>query len=269
MFIFVPKRMNADIQHVIVIESLEQKEARTGTELYNDIIERYRLMHRDQSPIQSSEFHPIESKQQLLATLDDLLVRADGLQNGLVIHFEMHGSTNLDGLITANGELVTWAELVEKFRDLNIATVNELYLTMATCFGRHLFEAVQPELKSPYRGYISASQEVTIDEVMDSFTDVYERLITDGNLIRSYLASDAERSRFFYKDSEETFRQLMELTFDRLLNDPTYKDDILDNSALRPIYDSGILTDEMLTAYMRRAFVDIYNRHKQAFDFPA
>lgn len=259
--------MNADIQHIVVIESLEAWEDKTGAELYTDIIERYRKLHGDKSSVRSSSFYAVESKQELLAVLEDLLAHVDELQNGLVIHFEMHGSEDLDGLVTANGDLITWAELIEKFRLINVATINELYLTMATCYGRHLFEAVQPELKSPYRGYISASQSVTVQEVMDSFTDVYERLITDGNLIRSYLASDAEQSRFYYKDSEETFRQLMDLTFDRLQNDPTYKDEILDNSALRPIYDSGLLPDEILTEFMRHAFVDIYNRHKQAFEF--
>jgi hypothetical protein len=259
--------MNSDIQHIVVIESLEASEDKTGSELYTDIIERYINLHGNRSPIRSRSFHAVESKQEMLEVLDNLLASAEGLQNGLVIHFEMHGSADLDGLITANGDLVTWSELVEKFRFINLATVNQLYLTIATCYGRHLFEAVQPELKSPYRGYISASQSVTVQEVMDSFTDVYERLVTDGNLIRSYLDSDAEESRFYYKDSEETFRQLMEMTFDRLQNDPTYKDEILDHSELRQAYECGYIPEELLTSMMRHAFVEIYNRHKQAFNF--
>jgi len=267
MFIFVLKYMNADIQHIVVIESLAPGEARTGTELYTDTIERYQALHVARSAIRSIDFYEVATRQELLSVLDDLLGRAGQLQQGLVIHLEMHGSKALDGLVTAKNELVTWHELIEKFRLLNIAIANELYITMATCFGRYLFEAVQPELKSPYRGYISASQSVSVEEVMDGFTDVYERLITDGNLIRSYLASDAERSRFFYKDSEETFRQLMDLTFDRMMNDPTYKNEILDHSMLRQAYDSGFLPDEVLNAMMHDAFINIYDRHKQAFEF--
>ena len=259
--------MNADIQHIMVIESLDAGEPRTGSDLYIDVIERLKRLYGEQSPVRSSTFREVTAKDELLAVLDSAITNAGDLQQGLVIHFEMHGSAALDGLVTASGELVSWAELVEKFRTLNIATQNGLYLTMATCYGRHLFEAVEPALKSPYRGYISASQAVTVQEVMDSFADVYERLMTDGNLIRSYLASDAERSRFFYKDSEETFRQLMEITYDRMQNDPTYRDDILDNSPLRAIYDQGLLSDELLRQMMHQAFFDILKRHKAAFEF--
>lgn len=257
--------MVGDIQHIIIIQSLEPDEKQTGAELYDEVLNRKIEQLGDQSFIKSQAYFSAHSKAEILQILDDILNDINNLQNGLVIHFEMHGSSHLDGLITAGGELISWLELVTKFRAINIATQNQLYLTMATCYGRYLFEAVDPELKSPYSGYISASQSVTVQEVMDSFSDVFERLIADGNLIGSYLASDAER--FFYKDSKTTFEQLMEHMFDRMRNDPSFKEEVLDHPALIMGKNMGIIDEAGLDYMMGKVLADIYHRHKKAFEF--
>jgi hypothetical protein len=259
--------MVGDIQHIIIIQSLEPDEKQTGAELYDDVVNRRIEQLGDLSFIKSQAYFSADSKAEILAVLDNILNDINNRQNGLVIHFEMHGSSHFDGLITADGELISWLELVTKFRPINIATQNQLYLTMATCYGRYLFEAVDPELKSPYSGYISASQSVTVQEVMDSFGDVFERLIADGNLIRSYLASDAEGGRFFYKDSKTTFEQLMEHIIDRMRNDPSFKEEVLDHPALIMGKNMGIIDDAGLDYIMGKALADIYQRHKKAFEF--
>jgi len=259
--------MVGDIQHIIIIQSLEAHEPQTGSELYNDIVRRKIEQLGEQSFVKSHAYFESRTKEEILHILDDILNDVNALQNGLIIHFEMHGSSHLDGLITAENELITWLELVTKFRPINTATQNELYITMATCYGRYLYQAVDPELKSPYSGYISSSQSVTVQEVMDSFSDVFERLAEDGNLIRSYVASDAEGARFFYKDSKTTFEQLMEHVIDRMRNDPTFREEVLDHPALIMAKKMGMLDDDGLDHMMGKALADIYSRHKRAFEF--
>lgn len=189
--------MTGDIQHIIIIQSLKPGEKQTGQELYNDTISLPLLQMGERARIKTHEYADLTSKAAILAKLDEIHARAPQLQNGLVIHFEMHGSTKLDGLVTASCELLSWPKLIDKFRPINIVTHNQLYLTLATCNGRYLFEAVDFEQKSPYSGYLSASKDVNVVEIMDSFSDLYNRLLSDGNLIRSYMASEAEGGSFF------------------------------------------------------------------------
>jgi len=163
--------------------------------------------------------------------------------------------------------LITWTELVTYFRDINIATKNNLYISLASCHGRYLYEGVDPELKSPYSGYISASKEVLVDEIIENFSEMFISLIEQGNLIEAYLSTSTGDSSFFYKDSKATFEDLMVITKYRMKNDPSYKEEVFDNAIFRHGIKMGLVTQDDLDLMMESAFVDIYERHKKAFEF--
>lgn len=109
------------------------------------------------------------------------------IDGGLLFHFEMYGANDFSGLIFSNGELITWKELVDFIRPINIAICNKLFLTMATCHGRYLYKGVDTLHKSPFSGYISASIAVYPSEIIEKFTILFDRLIDYGNLVDAYL----------------------------------------------------------------------------------
>jgi hypothetical protein len=125
--------MIGDLSHIIVIQSLKDNEVQTGINLYNDIIKRQ--IERLKSLI-SHEFYNVKEKEKLFEILKYVNAQAPYFPKGILIHLEMHGSKNLDGLVLSSDTIIEWSELVEYFRLINISSCNQLYITMATCFGR-------------------------------------------------------------------------------------------------------------------------------------
>ena len=156
--------MTGRIKHIIVIQSLEN-ERLTGSELYNDCIKR-------RIDLQGLNFthrlFDVKNKAELLNLLKQYGQNAPLYEEGLLFHLEMHGEDQQNGLILSNGELITWNELVDLFREINIKTNNNLYVTMATCYGRYMYQGVDPYKKSPYAAFISASSEVYNDKILVS-----------------------------------------------------------------------------------------------------
>mgnify|MGYP003609560583 CR=1 FL=1 len=256
--------MIGDIKHIIVIQSLVN-ERLTGEEIYNDCIRR-RIDY--QNKLMTHCLHNVDSKIQLVEILKYFQFNASLLTGGILIHFEMHGDKNLDGLILSNGELIEWKELVELFRPINITTCNKLFITMATCNGRFLYKGVDPYLKSPYSGFISASIEVNNDEIVDKFSILFEHLIENGNLVEAYLQMEKTESNFYYKDSERTFEESYEMTMSEFKNNKEYKDDFLKkvNDTVKrngkPEFDKE--TQELI---LKKVAEDMFNEQKKAYLF--
>lgn len=219
--------MVGDIEHIIFIESLEAGERKTGLELYNDCIVRYIGYHKSKI---LHNFHEAITKSELIDILNYYVFSSPYLNGGILIHLEMHGSEDKSGLILANGELITWMELVDLFRQININAENKLYITMATCYGRYLYKGISIDKKSPYSCYISTSTTTNPSEIIEQFSLLFENLIKTGNLVDSYLELDRHGTKFYYKDSKMTFEIAFRRVAFRMRNDPTIRQNIIDQA---------------------------------------
>ena len=120
---------------------------------------------------------------------------------------------------------------------------------MATCFGRHLYKGGDAKLKSPFSGYISASNQVEVDDVKRDFTILFEALIDSRNIVESYLDLEKKGTIFYYKDSLGVFEDSFKSTLAKMKADPKIKEDIakflLDlkskiNTKLRYLQNCGV-----------------------------
>jgi hypothetical protein len=107
-------------------------------------------------------FHAVEPKSasELLDGLDALAKRAkEGLRP--IIHFDTHGS-RADGLyIAASDEFVSWQQLVEKLRPINVATRNNLCVVSAACFGMHAIMEIAISTAAPFFALFAPENTVT------------------------------------------------------------------------------------------------------------
>jgi len=256
--------MIGDINHIIVIESLVN-ERETGTELYNDVIIRY-IAYRKSNI--THKLHKVNTKEEFKNILNYYHANSPYMSGGILLHLEMHGEDQLTGLVLADGSLLTWEELVTLFRPINVNSSNNLYLTMATCNGRFLYKGVHPYDKSPYSCYISASETVTIQEIIEQFSILFERLIDNGNLVNSYLEMEKHGTKFYYMDSKVTFEEAFQVTARRFLTDPEIKKEILEETR-RQVEKEGLQmpSDYSFEFIAKIALKDTYARHKKAFEF--
>lgn len=157
--------------HIYVLQSLRRGERNTAQELYDDII-RWRT-----SDSMQAEIVIIQTKADLFASLDTIFRR---IRDGRIpfLHFEMHGY--LEGLQVSSDEVVTWAELVPIFRKINTAIRNNLFISVAACQGGNIQFGVKIMEPCPFRGFIGPMQDVYPLDVLYSFSEFFNSLLT-GN----------------------------------------------------------------------------------------
>ena len=256
--------MIGDINHIIVIESLEN-ERETGTELYNDCITRNIEFRKSKT---THKLHKVKTTEEFNEVLNFYKFNSQYLPDGILLHLEMHGAEELNGLVLSDNSLLTWEYLVNLFRPININTCNKLYISMATCFGRYLYKGVNPNEKSPYSCYISANNTVLPSEIVEQFALLFERLIENGNLVQAYLDMEKQGTKFYYKDSYETFEEAFQVSAKQFLTDPEMKESILKETK-EQIEKEGLqmISNYSIDIIMELALKNTYNRHKKAFDF--
>ncbi|RAI97720.1 hypothetical protein LX64_05024 [Chitinophaga skermanii] len=256
--------MDGHIGHIVVIESLENEKL-TGKEIYDDCISRQIEFRKSNL---THKYYSVNSKDQLFELLKLYIHTAEFYESGLLLHFEMHGADNQEGIILSNGELVKWTQLVEQLREINIKTKNRLYVSMATCFGRYMYLGVDPYKKAPYAAFISASVEVNGPEIVENFTILFENLIKSGNLIDSYLIMENYVSKFYYKDSKTVFEASFESIMNQLYGDEQLKAQILSEANKEVLLKTGVLlTDQEAEYVFKKALADMFERQYDAFKF--
>ncbi|MDN4166956.1 hypothetical protein QWY31_15705 [Cytophagales bacterium LB-30] len=259
--------MIGKIKHIIVLESLDATDGGrfTGETLYNDFI-KMRIDSYQKNF--THKFYKVNSKETFSEIIKYIQHNADYMQEGIVIHLEMHGDSKLNGLVFSNGVLIKWDEICDLLRPINVATKNKLFLTMGTCNGRYIYKGVDPYKKSPYSGYISASKTVKPEEIYTKFGLLFEHLIENGNIVNSYLEMEKTESNFYYKDSKRVFKEAFSETMENLTNNLDLKEEILKVSIEQTKKATGKeLTEQESEAILKKALRDIYDKQLKAFDF--
>ena len=259
--------MVGNIKHIIVIESLEKTDGInfTGETLYNDVIRRrIDLYEKDFT----HKFHKATSKEEFVEIMKYYQTNAAYLNGGIVFHLEIHGDKDKKGIILKNGDILEWQELSDLLRPINISTCNKLFLSLGVCNGRFFYKGVDPYKKTPYSGFISASMEVSPEEIYISFSKLFEELIENGNIVDSYLAMEKMKTNFYYKDAARLFKEAFNSTLTQMSNDPELKNKIIRDA----IDETKRCTGEKLSEFetemiFKQAIKDIFNRQKKSFDF--
>src|SRR3569833_2144336 len=140
---------------IYVIESLSTYETATGSALYPAIISRW----TSQNPYLKSDLLTVNTKEEFISTLSDIERTASSPSQDIpFLHLEIHGRK--EGLVLASGELVSWLELADSLRWINIKTKHNLLISMATCHGAFLFSAVLPSHTAPCFAFIGSWEQL-------------------------------------------------------------------------------------------------------------
>lgn len=253
--------MVGNIKHIVIIESLSG-ERKTGLEIYNDCIRR-RIDYQNLNF--THKYFSVNTKAELIEVLRYYTINAIYFIDGLLFHFEMHGDEELNGLFLSDGTLITWKELIDEFRKINIIIKNKLFIIMATCYGRHLYKGVDPYNKSPFSGYISAREAIYPEEIVDKFIPLYESLLQDGNLVKAYLKNSKNENNFYYKDRKSSFEEAFLSTLNNLYGEQNLKKKIIEDAKKQMMYEINIeLSDAENDGIFENALRNILiNQYKQ------
>ena len=125
---------------IVLIESLpdHEKQQRNGKLMsYGEhyVEEIFPSCNKLRSEPFAYELKTVNSALDLYQYMDLLCRKVDLLDEFPLIHFEVHGASSGDGIVTKNGDFIHWTSLLDKLRCINRASANNLFVVFATCSG--------------------------------------------------------------------------------------------------------------------------------------
>ena len=167
------------VNSLIWISSLEPNEKGTTDRVHDDLQPYFVSI--------GLPFHLIEPKSasELLAGLDALAKRAKG---GLrpTIHFDTHGSKSNGLYIAASREFVSWQQLVERLRPINVETGNNLCVVSAACFGLHAIMAIHIGSPTPFFALVAPKNTVSFGFVEQRTVPFYEAVFKGLDVVSAH-----------------------------------------------------------------------------------
>lgn len=126
----------------------------------------------------------------------------------MILHLEMHGEENQRGVVLNSGELMTWLELGDRLRNINIATHNNLMVTMATCYGGWLLQTISPLLQAPMYFMLGSMNKEGENEndLLEAYTVFYETLFDTFQIGDAYVrmrCQCGDAANYFWPINEE------------------------------------------------------------------
>lgn len=97
-----------------------------------------------------------------------------------VLHIEAHGIRGVG--LDICGEVITWKELYDLSKNVNILAKNNFGLVLASCYGNEITEAVEIDSPCPFRFVLGPYSEVKAGEIEDQTTSFYKEVISTGDL---------------------------------------------------------------------------------------
>lgn len=128
-----------------------------------------------------------------------------------LLHIEAHGSLE-DGIYFADGTVLTWTELCDVIRPLNVATAYQLTVFVAACFGISVVMGVSLKQPAPCFAMVGPSDELDPGEVLAGYRSMYKAMLTTpdgGRLVAAMSSAKPSRGEFILMSAQHWFELLM------------------------------------------------------------
>lgn len=152
---------------IVVIQSLNYEDIKTGESLYKDIL-RYKCYSKKESFSSFYNVHSVQDFRSAIKDIENSLIEGDIL----TLQVETHGCD--EGIGLSCGEILKWKDFYDIIRPLNVKTGHLLFIIMAMCKSVAMISSINPEERAPYRAFIYTTRLVNADEIYRGFVAFYE-----------------------------------------------------------------------------------------------
>lgn len=214
--------MTLDFNKIYVIQSLDPtNDDLTGTELFNDVISRFKLKY----PNIDAELINVDDRDELFAVFDKIKDECSAANPVKpIIHFEIHGSgidrgdRTIGTGFALNKGAVEWADLYPKFAEINRASKWGLFITMAVCFGNYAMMMLLPTLPAPFTGILGSFDSIDVGDLQIRYDAFYQELLTSLDLEKAIDALKGSNpglpADYRLIDAEATFKNVYQKYYD-------------------------------------------------------
>lgn len=157
--------------HILILHSHKSNDRPTSEEVARQI--SYVALRKNYPEF--VQLIPVPNRAKLFEVLEEI---KDHTKDWLkpMIHFEMHGSP--DGLgLSEESDIVTWEDLKEPIREINIISKNNLFVSLATCYGADFLKLYEGWKPCPFFGFVGPMIEVGERDLENSFCEFFTTLL--------------------------------------------------------------------------------------------
>lgn len=125
------------------------------------------------------------------------------------IHIEGHGSKVC--LELADGSLLTWEELANIMREINIISKNNLFFSSSACMSAYAFNSASINKPTPFFGFLAPEKDIKVENIVKAFSVFYSTLIRGEDLHDSVVAfsEKTDCKQYAYIFSQLLFKRSM------------------------------------------------------------
>jgi hypothetical protein len=189
----------------VVIYSLEPHEVNTG-KIVADYIRQAALNSNISFPV---ELIKVENYLEFLQVIQQQTYQAALTGDKPLIHVECHGHPH-DGLEFENASTLSWPQVADALRELNIATRFNLMSVFSACFGGYFLGQMGVVEAAPCWGLVAPTDEINPAEIIAGFRVFYDVLFRYGDAtvaINSISMVRVENGRWFGQGAEDWFER--------------------------------------------------------------
>jgi hypothetical protein len=129
----------------------------------------------------------ISSRSEMTEALHEIArSAAQGLRP--ILHFDCHGSANNGLQLAPSREFMSWEELADLLRVVNVATGNNLCCVFAACFGLQLGTILTLSKAVPFYLMIAPPKEIDVGSLERKILPFYREVHESGNITESHRA---------------------------------------------------------------------------------
>lgn len=166
----------------VIFDLVPDSEMQTGRSIEENLND---FINAESSDL-SCDRYRCENKEDYIAVIDR--IKNDLTSNGIIsyIHIEGHGSK--DNLFFPDGRFISWSDVFQNFREINILSKNNLFFSSGACESAYAYKSASISKACPVFGFLAPEKEVKAGSVSDGFIAFYKSLIKSDSLNEAFNA---------------------------------------------------------------------------------
>ena len=209
---------------IIIIQCLSDGDLSTGRKLREEL-EDYCLYKGIEMPIEFYKMHCADEFKKCLSKIA-IDIRENG--NIPILHVEIHGDDQKEGLIFPNKSFIHWNEFKELCIKVTIPTKLNLLVVLAACHGAYFTPYIVPHDRAPCWGLIGPVKAISQSAILKSFSLLYKTAIETKSISHAI----ATVNKTYWKglaiisitNSEEFFKNTYSIYLSTSCNPKAYRD---------------------------------------------
>jgi hypothetical protein len=181
------------VNSIFWITSVRPDERGTTQRVHDDL-----LPYLNSVGLPLQELSP-QSASELLAMLD-AIAREATRGTKPIIHFDTHGNATHGIYIAASGEFISWVQLIDTLRAINVATQNNLCVISAACFSLNAIRPLKITQACPFLMLIAPEQEVSFGFIEDNTFRFYQDLFAGSDITAAFEKNLSPALKVFHSE---------------------------------------------------------------------